>query len=261
MSLVLFDQVQTVLTRNNGRSRSLDPRPERHYLLKGIVKCAYCLMPMSSQTYNSGSRMYREHRESRSHGLCPAAGGSIMCHIADEQVGRLVEAIQLDDDWLQQVLDRISLKDEVERVKSERRQLQERLKRLARTYRDGLCDDDEYDRQKRLLAMELEFLVVPEADASEEAGNLVQRLPELWFGATLQERHKLLIAILEAVYVDHKDAKAVVAIQPKPAFRAVFQVATTRADSGVILIKEPPDASQKAPSPCLWWRRGRVGAS
>ena len=64
--------------------------------------------------------------------------------------------------------------------------------------------------------------------------------------------------MLEAVYVDHQDAKAVVAIQPKPAFRAVFQVATTRAGSGVMLIKEPPDASQKAPSPCSWWRRGRV---
>ena len=44
----------------------------------------------------------------------------------------------------------------------------------------------------------------------------------------------------------------------KPAFRAVFQVVTTRADSGVILIKEPPDPSQKAPSTCSWWRRGRV---
>ena len=37
--------------------------------------------------------------------------------------------------------------------------------------------------------------------------------------------------------------------KPRPAFRAVFQVAITRADSGVILIKEPPDPSQKAPSP------------
>jgi len=77
----------------------------------------------------------------------------------------------------------------------------------------------------------------------------------------MAERRSLLLAMLEAVYVDHKDAKAIVAIQPKPAFRAVFQVATTRADSGVILIKEPPDASQKAPSPCSWWRRGRVGCS
>ena len=53
------------------------------------------------------------------------------------------------------------------------------------------------------------------------------------------------IGVMEAVYVDHKDAKVVVAIQPKPAFRAVFQVATTRADSGIILIKEPPDQPQK----------------
>jgi len=74
----------------------------------------------------------------------------------------------------------------------------------------------------------------------------------------MDERRNLLLVMLEAVYVDHQDAKAVVAIQPKPAFRAVFQVATTRAGSGVVLIKEPSDTSQKAPSPCSWWRRGRV---
>jgi len=111
------------------------------------------------------------------------------------------------------------------------------------------------------MEMELDSLVVPEADASEQAGNLVQQLPKLWSRATLPERHELLITMLEAVYVDHKDAKSVVAIQPKPAFGAVFQVATTREGSGVILIKEPPDPSQKAPSPCLWWRRGREPVS
>ena len=39
--------------------------------------------------------------------------------------------------------------------------------------------------------------------------------------------------MLEFVYVVRKDAKAIVAIQPKPAFRAVFQVATIREGSGV----------------------------
>ena len=75
----------------------------------------------------------------------------------------------------------------------------------------------------------------------------------------MQERRSLLTAMMEAVYVDHDDAKAVVAIQPKPAFRAIFQVATTREGTGVILIKEAPDHAQKARSPCLWWRRGTVG--
>ena len=108
------------------------------------------------------------------------------------------------------------------------------------------------------MEMELDSLVVPEADASEQAGNLVQQLPKLWSRATLPERHELLITMLEAVYVDHKEDKAIVAIQPMPGFRAVSQVATTREGSGVLLIKEPPDQAQMASSPCSWWRRGRV---
>ena len=41
-------------------------------------------------------------------------------------------------------------------------------------------------------------------------------------------------AMLDAIYVDHKEAKVFVAIRPKTVFRAVFQVATTREGSGVI---------------------------
>ena len=50
------------------------------------------------------------------------------------------------------------------------------------------------------------------------------------------------------------------AIRPKLAFRPIFQVATTKEGSGVVLIKEPPDESQEAPvpSPCSWRRRGRA---
>ena len=69
-----------------------------------------------------------------------------MCDIADDQVGRLVEAIQLESDWLEDILARISLKDEVERVREERRAVHDGLRRLGRRYQDRLCDDAEYDR-------------------------------------------------------------------------------------------------------------------
>ena len=46
---------------------------------------------------------------------------------------------------------------------------------------------------------------------NKRSGPTCQRLPELWSEATLEERHNLLVSMLEAVYVDHKDAKAVVA--------------------------------------------------
>ena len=73
----LFDLVQDKMRQNSGRSTTLSPHPERDYLLKGIIRCAYCKMPMWAQTYKSGRRYYREHRESRSNTQCPAHGGSI----------------------------------------------------------------------------------------------------------------------------------------------------------------------------------------
>ena len=46
------------------------------------------------------------------------------------------------------------------------------------------------------------------------------------------------MTVLDAVYVDPVDEKAIVAIRPKPAFRPLLEIATTRAKSGVLLIKE-----------------------
>ena len=72
----------------------------------------------------------------------------------------------------------------------------------------------------------------------------------------MNERRKLMLTMLDAVYVDAKEEKCIVAIKPKPPFNPIFQVATTKEGSGVILLKEPPAAFSEAP--CFWWRRGRV---
>ena len=84
---------------------------------------------------------------------------------------------------------------------------------------------------------------LPEADAAGEAGELIMELPDLWAKANLEERRKLLLTMLDAVYVDIKESKSIVAIQPKAPFRPVFEVATTREGSGVLLIKEPPEVA------------------
>ncbi|MDY6833408.1 MAG: recombinase family protein, partial [Chloroflexota bacterium] len=72
----LFETVQLCLKRNSGRSETLKPNPEREYLLKGIIRCVYCGMPMWAQTYKSGHRCYREHRGSRGAGNCINKSGS-----------------------------------------------------------------------------------------------------------------------------------------------------------------------------------------
>jgi hypothetical protein len=173
-------------------------------------------------------------------------------------MGRIISAIELESTWQEQILAIIEVKDEVERVKEERKKVEEKLKRLGQTYKDLLCDEAEYQRDKRRLQLELESLVVPEVNAAEEAGNLMERLPELWEGANLAERRQLLMTMLEGVYVDAKEEKRIVALKPKPAFKALFQIATTKEGSGIILYNEKTLAGcESLDGSCSWWRRGR----
>ncbi len=106
-------------------------------------------------------------------------------------------------------------------------------------YIDGVFPDEEYHRQKRLLEMELDSLTVPQANAAEGAGQLIMTLKELWAGANLAERRRLLLSMLDAVYFDTKKLKSIVAIRPKPPFKPVFQVAASRDGSGIRIINEP----------------------
>ena len=199
-------------------------------------------MPLWAQTYKNGNSYYREQRGTRSHGECPSHGGSISCRIPDEQIGRIIGAIELRPDWLDWVLERIALKDEVARIQDERVRITERLRRLGRAYVDGLFSEDDYRGQKRTLEMELESLVVPEVDAAADAGELLSRLPDLWAGASLDERHELAVRMLDGVYVDLKDSRSIVGIKPKPPFREVFRVATAREGSGISFLTGQPPA-------------------
>ena len=112
--------------------------------------------------------------------------------------------------------------------------------------------------------------MVPALDVAGEAGKLLEDLPKLWAQANISERHRLLMTMLEAVYVDAKEEKRIVAIKPKAAFRPLFAIATTKEGSGVVLIaggtdesdingakREPPELGPEA-GLCLWWRRGGV---
>ena len=80
---------------------------------------------------------------------------------------------------------------------------------------------------------------MPQASAAEEAGRLILDLPTLWAKANQKEKRKLLVTMLDAVYVDAKKLKSIVAIKPKPPFRPIFQVAATRAGSKIYIINEP----------------------
>ena len=111
---------------------------------------------------------------------------------------------------------------QVERVRTRREEVQSRLRRLGQAFIDDVVPEGDYRYQRRTLELELESLIVPEVDAVKEAGELLLDLPRLWAGATLEERRKLLLAMLDAVYVDTK-TNTLVKVRPKGAIGAILK--------------------------------------
>ena len=183
------------------------------------------------------------------------------CTVPEEQIGRILGAVVLPNACMDRVLARIHLADEVGKVSQERIQEEQRIRRLGKAYVEGLYADDDYRRQKRPLEEKLSP-VVPGVDAAREAEKLLDDLPTLSEEADSSKRRKLLIAMLDGVYVDTVEGKSIVAIRPKVAYRPLFEIATTRESSDVILINVPPPTSieVEAADPCFWWRRGESRA-
>jgi site-specific DNA recombinase len=85
-------------------------------------------------------------------------------------------------------------------------------------------------------------------NATEEAGNLINSLPVLWASANLEERRKLSLTMLDAVYVEAKKTKSIVAIKPKPPFIPIFRVAVSKKDADIRILNEPLETPSKVPS-------------
>jgi hypothetical protein len=51
------------------------------------------------------------------------------------------------------------------------------------------------------------------------------------------------VPILDAVYVDAKKSKSIIAIRPKPPFKPIFQVAASREGSDIRILNEPIEGS------------------
>jgi hypothetical protein len=52
--------------------------------------------------------------------------------------------------------------------------------------------------------MELESFIIPQVNSTKEAGKLTMDLPRLWKKANEEEKRKLLLTMLDAVYIDTK---------------------------------------------------------
>ncbi len=217
----LFARVQEKLKNAKSRSKTFSPS-YRPYLLKGLVRCIYCGYPLWSETSTKGYIYYREPRASHEEHNCPSSGKTISGKSADAQMESIINSLILVPDWKDRILERLSTASERQNILKQRKQAEAKLKRLAKTYIDGLIDEGQYNIQRKLQQDSLKTLVIPEEEASIEAGTLLEDLRAVWKEATLEEKNQLLSIMLDAVYVDLAASRSIVGIQPKPVFYPLF---------------------------------------
>ena len=51
------------------------------------------------------------------------------------------------------------------------------------------------------------------------------------------------LSMLDAVYVDAREIKSIIAVKPKPLFKSIFRVAATREKSDISIVNEPYKSS------------------
>jgi len=236
----LYKRVQERLKEAKNHSNTFSPS-FRLYLLKGIARCIYCGYPLWSETSVPGYSYYREQRHSHNELKCPANGKAIRCNILDEQIDSIIGSLVLEPSWRDRIIAKVSNLSEHERILKQRKQTKDRLRRLGKAYVDGIMDDSEYNMQRKLLQDTLDSLVIPEAEAAINAGELLESLGLIWEKATLEEKHRLLAGMLEAVYVDLAVSRSVVGIQPKPPFYPLFESLKHKPESKVTLFNPGED--------------------
>ena len=218
----MYETVQKRLREARSRSSTVS-RSSRLYLLKGIARCVFCGYPLWSESSSPGYTYYREQRNSRAEVNCLANGKAIRCDVIDDQMDALIKSLVLESSWRERIIAKMEAFSEQDRVLKQRKVVTEKLRRLGKAYVDGLVSDGEYGVQRTLLNDALNSpgrfprLIVPCTGRE-----ILENLGYVWDKATLEEKHRLLTTMLEAVYVDLAAIRSIVGIQPKAPFYPLF---------------------------------------
>ena len=217
----LFDQAQIVRQQHARKPRSNAPSL-RVYLLNTLARCSACGRPLRAQGGRKDYRYYREASQLRGFSDCPHRGLSIHAGIADEQIGRIVKAFRLPEDWKEMIAKISSGEEERQKILASRKRLEDRMRRVAEMYEDGALNRVEYEKRRLAVSKEMEALVLPDNDNLLMHGTQVETFYEIWPLASLEEQREICRLMIESVEIDLKE-KRIISITPNKEFLWFFK--------------------------------------
>lgn len=226
-----WEQAQTVRRkrRRNGRAVA---KPFRAYRLSGVAFCSACKERLVFQTDAQGRAHVRDR--SRERGLeCPIRITNRRADGIHAQLDALIARLALPHDWRDRILQIANGRDDSEAIRRERARMEEKLRRLTRSYHDVEITEAEYRRERDRAQARLAELVVPQACDLSDAGEMLEHLGALWAEADEREKRAILGSLFARIYVNLDEGR-ITALEPAPAFAPWLAQALTPLDGGLL---------------------------
>ena len=222
ISQELFEEVQRRKQQNRHRKSAVVSRVSKNpHMLTGLLRCDQCDAKLWSQnqgrtagTYYVVPRKGHDHR-------CAYAGKSIKGQVIEDQASLIFAYFTLRDDWVDWVIENYLDKSDLAEGLRRREALAQKIDRARDLYLKGDLSKERYDRIKSNAETEMGSVYIPELDDAQEAAQLLQDFNALRRCALPGQRNRLLLTILEAIYV-YVERREIVELRPRQAFIILF---------------------------------------
>lgn len=196
----IFERAQHIrqqrgqLARTNVVKRS----QKRIYMLGSVLTCLCCGSRLNGHLVRGKARYEANTR------LCQSNPKSIEAEWIEAEIGQLVAALSLPDDWRARITCRLE-SDDVPKL--DQKAIEGRLRRLQEVYIDGGMSKAEYERRRDQLREQLTRSPLSSVHL-ESMATLLKDVGRLWQHATTQERKLWVQMLFRTVYVQDGHIKA-----------------------------------------------------
>ena len=171
-----WSERQKIRKEHFARPRTNTTRFKRIFLLNGLVRCAACRRTLRAHGIRE---KYRYYREVSFYAGIIAETSRLQVHAdeIEEQVGDLIERFALPDSWQKEIQEALDAGDKAQENKEKRIDLEEKQRRIADLYADGMVSKENYEARRDRIRIKMEILAPPNADMLISTGKKIEIVP------------------------------------------------------------------------------------
>lgn len=216
----LYNEVQRIRKKRYRRPRSNSKKFTRVYILQDLLICASCGRHLRVQGSGKNYRYYYENSKRR--GLeCDDIGAKLEASVAEEQIGRIIQAFQLPDGWKKEIQSALDAGNERKQIEDRIQKLKEKQERLSELYMDQMITKAEYQKRRDRLRAEQDELILPSPEKVFESGEQIESFKQVWELADMSEQKEMCRILFDEIVLDMAKER-VTKIFPRRGFSIFF---------------------------------------